>query len=149
MLNALAKRAEDTAAIKAPATNLAIGGSITALVAGVLTVWDTSYEQFFGFKPEDNPAVARAVVVAIIAAVTLLWIADLLARAIASGPSNPTYAAAPEGWTADIDTRDRDDKGYTVAAIRLTDADPEFLLVKAGKAPVWKPLAAVQLITAD
>ena len=149
MFAALANRAKDTAAIKAPATNLAIGGSITALVAAILAVWDKSYEQFFGFKPEDNPGVARAVVVALIAAVALLWIADLLARAIASTPRDPTYAEAPEGWTADIDLKDRDDKGYTVAAIRLTETGAEFLLVKAGKAPVWKPLSAVQLITAE
>jgi hypothetical protein len=143
----IANRAKDTAAIKAPITNLAIGGTVTGLVASILTVWDDSFEKFFGYPPDQNPGVARAVVVAIIAAVTLLWVADLLARAIGSLHREVPAAAAPIGWTADIIKPGVDDTGYFVAAMRVTDSGGDFLLVKQGVAPVWKALADVTLHT--
>ncbi len=146
-MSVLSYRAKGTAVIKAPVTNLTIGASVTAFVAAVLVLWDETYEKFFGFKPEQHPGVARAVVVTIIAAVTLMWIADVVARAIASAQPDTPYAPAPAGWTADVDLPDRDQKGYIVAAIRITAGGAEFLLVKEGEAPAWKPLPDIDLHT--
>ena len=145
----LANRAIATAAIKAPALNLTLGGSVAGLVVAIATVWDESFEHVFGFKPADHPGVSRAVMIAVISAVTLLWIADIIGRAISSMQREVTYGAVPTGWTADIDKPARDDKDYIVAAVRVLGTGTEFLLVKTGEAPSWHPASNIHLRTGD
>jgi hypothetical protein len=146
-MSALSDRARDTAVIRAPITNLTIGASVTAFVASALVLWDDAYEKFFGFKPEQHPGVARAVIIAIIAAVTLMWIADVLAprdRIRADGFALCTGAGR-------LDCRHRPSRPRQEGLHRrrdpVTQGGAEFLLVKDGDAPEWKSLSAIDLHT--
>jgi len=140
-----AERTDDAAVVKAPIFNVTYGGTIGAAVAAIIAAWSESFEVVFGFEPKEHPGVSAAVVIAIIAGVVLLWIGDMIARAVASRSGDTTVGVVPKGWTASISKPGPDPTGYAVAAVRLTVNGPEYLLVKDGEAPAWHALAGIGL----
>jgi hypothetical protein len=115
----------------------AIGG-----VGAILTVFNEQFINLFGENASDG--IKASVLIAIIAAWTLIAVADILGRSMtvsarlrrAPDESMP----APKGMRVKL-TEGEDAVGWTVAAIRSANGGDtsslEFLVTKAGEAPQW------------
>jgi hypothetical protein len=125
--------------IKWPAMNLTLISGTTISVGAVLAGWDNSFQDVFGYKQEENPGAAAAIFVSLVIAVALIFAADLIARGIASSKAGRT-TSMPIGWTATLILDGSDEEGYAVAAVRTTNAGPEFFVVKDGKPASWRTL---------
>jgi hypothetical protein len=134
----LKDRAKD-GPIKWPAMNLTLISGTTISVGLVLTAWQGIFDEFFGFKPADQPGAAAAIFAALVAAIALIFAADLIARGIASSKASRA-TTMPSGWTATLILDGSDEEGYAVAAVRATNAGPEFFVVKDGKPASWRTL---------
>jgi hypothetical protein len=135
----LQDRAKDEpGAIKAPATNLTIGSGIAAALAAAVTLFNDSFKSIFGDTASAN--VKASVLIAVIAAWTLIAVADLVARAVAKSAAaraDEAIAPLPTALQA-TKTVGADQTGFVAAAIRTSgDGDTSFLLVKQGQPPVW------------
>ncbi len=146
-MSALSDRKIERSPIKAPAMNITLGTAGALSLGATLTVWKDAFEFLFG---DNAPYGTRAaVLIATIAAIVLLAAADMLARAIATRRDVRHVMAMGQGWTASIHKPEADESGFTVAAVRASDAassDPEYLLIKAGTAPAWHPATGITLI---
>ncbi len=142
----LPDRAKDQpGSIKAPATNLTIGTGIAAALATAATLFNDSFNSIFGDDASAN--VKASVLIAVIAAWTLIAVADLIARAVAKASADgggeqlaplPTAIAATK-------TEGTDQTGFVAAAVRVTAGETFFLLVKKGQRPEWLKAEEVDL----
>lgn len=94
-------------AIKAPATNLTLTTLGGTVLLGLVTVWDPIFKAVFGGNASEGTR--QNVFIALVAAFTLITVADLLARAITSaarerglgaGEKEPDEESADESPTA-------------------------------------------------
>ncbi|HEV2790079.1 MAG TPA: hypothetical protein VGV69_02110 [Solirubrobacterales bacterium] len=134
----LKNRAKD-GPIKWPAMNLTLASGATLSIGALLTLWHDSFETIFGYKPEDHPETAAAIFISFVLAIALIYAADLLARGIASSKTGDS-AALPKGLKATLIKPGEDERGYSAAAIRVSAAGPEVLIVKADQAAEWRQL---------
>lgn len=142
----LARRAEDTAQIKAPAMNITLGSIGFLSLAAALTTWQNAFEFLFGKDASDN--VRAAVLIATIAAVVIVAAADMLSRALAARGENRYIAPWAKGWTARLITGGEDEPGFVVAGMRVSASNPdkiEYLVVKDGESK-WRPASKVTLV---
>jgi hypothetical protein len=143
----ITNRAADTAAIKAPALNLTLGTGFLTFLTSAAVIFNKTFKSIFGFEPGKYPTITKALLISVVAAFAAIAVADIIGRAIASGPRDITHLApAPKDWKAAIVQPGADDTGYLVAGIRFSTTDRlEYLLVKAGQAPIWKTQDEVKL----
>jgi hypothetical protein len=132
-------------AVKAPATNLALGGITLAGLTTVAASWQGLFKTIFGTSATE--ATRKDVLIASMIALAIIVTADLFARAITAAAAERckcvTDAAsswavlpAPAGLNATVHQA-----GFQVAALRSKPAAPEeiqYLVVKAGRPPSWK-----------
>jgi hypothetical protein len=139
--------ASESDAIKGRTLNLTLFSGLSAAIATAIVVFNESFEAIFG----DNLTGAElahtklTLVIAIIAAFTLIAVADMLARAWASS-ANGRLIVTPVPGSPSAKTVDGD--GFTIAAMRVKSDSPdevEYLLAKAGAEPIWVPAAKVRL----
>lgn len=142
----LANRAVKRSPIKAPAMNITLGTGGVLSLGAALTTWKESFEFLFEVPPTD--AIRAQVLIATIAAIVVVAAADMFSRAISARQDPHHVLPWGAGWTAAISQPEADDPGYIVAGMRTRASQPdavEYLLVKAGSAPVWKRAADVTL----
>lgn len=136
-------------AVKGRTLNLTIFSGIAAVIAAVITSFNDSFKEIFGevnadFTAADLAHTKLVLLIAIIAAFSLIVVADMLARAWASSANKLIVTPVPGAPAAK--TVDGDD--FTLAAMRVKPGAPddvEYLLVKAGSEPEWVPGAKVRL----
>ncbi len=111
----------------------AIGAALVALAAAIEPV----FEAILGGDPEPGHKVA--IFVAAIGAWALVASADMISRSHATAHTQPQVAPIQQALTVTY-TKGHDETGYAVVAVRTVSEDPagaQFLIVKAGKPPVW------------
>jgi hypothetical protein len=143
----LQDRAKDQpGAIKAPATNLTIGTGVAAALATAATLFNDSFNSIFG--DDASAKVKASVLIAVIAAWTLIAVADLIARAVANAAAaggGEQLAPLPTALAA-AKTTGTDKTGYAAAAVRVgATGETSFLLVKKGQKPEWLTAEEIDL----
>ena len=137
-------------AIKGRTLNLTLFSGLTAAIATAITVFNDSFKAIFGdsLGGTDLAHAKLTLLVAVIAAFTLIAVADLLARAWATAANGKLIVTAVPGGLSAKKIDGEDQPGFTVAAMRVKSGDPEkveYLLVKAGSEPAWVAGANVRL----
>jgi hypothetical protein len=120
--------------VKAGALRLTLGTQVGTAIAAVVT----SVNPIFG--DSFRPGLKTAIIIASIAAFTLVTVADVFARTWATVGSQPQIAVAPKGVNVRyIPVAANEETGWTMVATRTKVGDPpiEFLIVKHGQAPLW------------
>jgi hypothetical protein len=133
-------RNEKKDVVKAGALRLTwISGTLGG-IAAILTALNEHLINFFGDNLTDD--IKADILIVIIAAWSLIAVADLFTRAITTAarlkaPSAP-LVTAPSGMRVKL-TDGVDSAGWLVAAIRGGDGagDAELLIAKSGEAPKW------------
>lgn len=126
--------------------NITLGTAGVLSLSAVLTAWKNAFEFIFG--DDVSNAVREHVLIATVAAIVFVAAADMLARAIAARQDPQHVMPWGNGWTASISQDGADDFDYIVAGMRTTAGHPDlvdYLLVKAGSAPLWKRAADLTL----
>ena len=127
--------------VKAGAFRLTwISGTIAG-IGVVVTAFNDNIVKIFGDHVSDGTK--ASVLIALIAAWSVIAVADLLARAITTSArlrSAPaTEVPAPSGMQVKL-TEGVDSSGWLVAAVRSANGsseDGQLLVVKAGEKPKW------------
>lgn len=133
-------------AIKGRTLNLTLFSGLAAAITAAITVFNDSFKEIFGdtLTGTDLADAKLTLLVAVIAAFTLIAVADLLARAWATAASTKVIVTPVPGSPA---AKTLDGDGYAIAAMRVKASAPdevEYLLVKAGTEPTWTPAAKVK-----
>ncbi|MBA2313185.1 MAG: hypothetical protein H0V97_10360 [Actinobacteria bacterium] len=129
----------DNEVVKAPELRVTKFSAVGAAVVAGAAVINPVFEAILGEEPEAGHKVT--IFVAAIAAWALIASADMLARSLATAHSQPQIAPIQQAMKVTY-TKHEDDPGHLVVALRFNPTnpdEPEFLIVKAGKAPMWAP----------
>jgi hypothetical protein len=144
----LKNRAVQIAPIKAPAMNITLGTAGVLSLAAVLTTWKKSFEFIFGDSGAVPASVREGVLIATIVAIVFVAAADMVARAIAARQDATHVMPWTKGWSATWTKPEPREGGFIVAAMRVKASNPdkiEYLLVKEGAGPAWRPAPEVVL----
>lgn len=132
-------------AINGRTLNLTLYSGLAAAIATAITVFNDSFDAIFpGLEDPEAADVKLPLLIAVIAAFTLIAVADLLARAWATATGG-RLIVVPVPGSPSAKTVDGD--GYSVAAMRVQAGAPdavEYLMVKSGGEPTWVPAAKVR-----
>jgi len=134
------------APIKAPAMNITLGSVGTISLAAVLTTWDQAFKFLFGTDPA--PEIRERIFIVTLAAVVIIVVADMLARAIASRGERSGAVPMADGWKAILVTEGEDEGGFVAVASRDNGANlggVDVLLWKEGKGATWHRSETVRL----
>jgi short subunit fatty acids transporter len=143
-------------AIKTRTLNVTRGSSAAAALTAAAVVFNDIFKQVFGDGLEgfELAKIKATILVAVIAAIALIVVADVFARAIAERTTavneRDLIAAAPSGLRA-TKTAGPDAPGFLVAAVRYKPATPDevdYLLAKADTAPEWVAGKDIELSSA-
>ncbi len=156
----LDRAADKPESIKAPATNLTLGSAGAATIATLVAAFNESFESIFG--NDAGPNIKAAVLIAIIAAWTLIAVADIIGRAIAkaateraSGMERAAKASVPPSAEPVLLPKPQvakrlkgaDEGGYLGVAVRNGEnGDGAVMLVKADKPPEWLQRDEVEIV---
>ena len=132
-------RNEGTDVIQSRSMRLTLGSAVGASIVALAAAIEPVFEAVFGGKA--TPGIRAAVLIAVIAAWTLVAVADLLARGYATA-----HTRLP-GLKATI-ARATEESGFFAVDFRPAPNDPgkvEMLLVKPGRKPEWIPASDIRI----
>lgn len=131
--------------IKAGATKLTTYSAIAAALVG-LDATVTQLSDVIGDDP--TPDQKLALIVALLAAWTVIAAVDLIARAIVTRAKLPRFSTPPEGMKVSRPDLDGDAAdGWVVASIEADPQKPEegrLLVIKDGFKPAWVAASGVK-----
>ncbi len=140
-------KASPSDAIKGRTLNLTLYSGLGAAITAAITVFNDSFKAIFPDLSGSELADAKlTLLIAVIAAFTLIAVADLLARAWAT-TANGRLIVTPMPGTPTAKTVDGEK--FKIAAMRVKAGAPdgvEYLMVEAGREPTWEPAAKVRLL---
>lgn len=134
-------------AIKGGALNLTLFSGLSAAIATAIVVFNESFEAIFGdgLTGAELAHTKLTLVIAIIAAFSLIAVGDMLARAWASSVNGKLIVTPVPGGPS---AKTVDGDGFTIAAMRVKADAPdevEYLLAKEDAEPIWVAAAKVRL----